>query len=151
MRLLANDLDGVDDSVLETSAFQINITVSNAGNVEETVIDSSVDAVIIEVDRGTEVRDKKISDVAQEIVKECEHCQNTSEILKCAQEKILTGRQLDITDPDIEISGETNFILVDRENLLDTGLDEISALVNCHLPIEVNFAGESARDLYGGS
>ena len=59
MRLLADDLDGVDDSVLETSAFQIDITVSNAGNVEETVIDSSVDAVIIEVDRGTEVRDKK--------------------------------------------------------------------------------------------
>ena len=59
----------------------------------------------------------------------------SSEILQCAQEKILTGRRLDITNPESEISGDIKYILVDKENLLVTGLDEISALVNCHLPI----------------
>ena len=61
----------------------------------------------------------------------------------------MTGRQLDITDPTSELSEDTNFILGDRENLLDTGLDEISNLVNLCLPVEVNFTGEAARD-YGG-
>ena len=36
--------------------------------------------------------------------------------------------------------------LVDRENLLETGLDEISNLVHLRLPVEVNFTGEAARD-----
>ena len=87
-----------------------------------------------------------ISDIVEEIVKACENCQNPTEILRCAQNKIVTGRQLDITDPTSELSGDTNFILVDRENLLDTGLDEISNLVNLRLPVEVNFTGEAARD-----
>ena len=67
----------------------------------------------------------------------------------CSRQKILTGRQLDITDLESEISGETNFILVDRESLLETGLDEISNVVNLCLPVKVNFTGEAARD-YGG-
>ena len=91
----------------------------------------------------------EISDIVEEIVKDCENCQNPTEILRCAQNKIVTGRQLDITDPTSELLGDTNFILVDRENLLDTGLDEISNLVNLRLPVEVNFTGEAARD-YGG-
>lgn len=44
---------------------------------------------------------------------------------------------------------ETQIFLVDRENLLDTGSDEISNLVNLRLPVEVNFTGEAACD-YGG-
>ena len=91
----------------------------------------------------------EISDIVEEIVKDCENCQNPTETLRCAQNKIVTGRQLDITDPTSELLGDKNFILVDRENLLDTGLDEISNLVNLRLPVEVNFIGEAARD-YGG-
>ena len=88
----------------------------------------------------------EISDIVEEIVKDCENCQNPTEILRCAQNKIVTGRQLDITDPTSELLGDTNFILVDRENLLETGLDEISNLVHLRLPVEVNFTGEAARD-----
>ena len=72
----------------------------------------------------------EISDIVEEIVKDCENCQNPTKILRCAQNKIVTGRQLDITDPASELLGDTNFILVDRENLLETGLDEILNLVN---------------------
>lgn len=92
---------------------------------------------------------REINEITEQIIKECEHSQNPVEILKCAQDKILTGRQLEITDPTSEIEGETNFILVDRENLFQTGLDEISNLTNLRNPIEVNFIGETARD-YGG-
>ena len=90
-----------------------------------------------------------ICELVQEIIKECEQCQNPTEILNYAQDKILTGRQLDITDLESEISGGTNFILVDRESLLETGLDEISNVVNLRLPVEVNFTGEAARDYRG--
>ena len=83
----------------------------------------------------------EISDIVEEIVKDCENCQNPTGILRCAQNKTVTRRQLAITDP--------TSILVDRENLLDTGLDEISNLVNLRLPVEVNFTEEAAHD-YGG-
>ena len=53
----------------------------------------------------------EISDIVEEIVKECENCQNPTEILRCAQNKIVTGRQLDITDPTSELFGDTNFFL----------------------------------------
>ena len=91
---MGDDLNDLDESVLETSAFQTDATVSNAGNAEETVIDSPGDAVIIEVDGGTEIREKKITDIAQEmIVKECEHCQNfhqkSSSVLK--KKSLLAG------------------------------------------------------------
>ncbi|XP_015747426.1 PREDICTED: uncharacterized protein LOC107327186 [Acropora digitifera] len=66
----------------------------------------------------------EISDIVEEIVKDCENCQNPTEILRCAHNKIVTGRQLDITDPTNELLGDTNFILVDRENLLETDLAE---------------------------
>lgn len=39
----------------------------------------------------------EISDIMEEIVKDCENCQNPTEILWCAQNKIVTGKQLDIT------------------------------------------------------
>ena len=93
---MGNDLNDLDESVLETSAFQTDATVSNAGNAEETVtvIDSPGEAVIIEADGGTEIREKKITDIAQEIiVKECEHCQNfhqkSSSVLK--KKSLLAG------------------------------------------------------------
>ena len=96
-----------------------------------------------------EEEEKDISDFVEEIIKECEQNQNTTEILRVAQNRILTGRPLDITDASREITGETNYILVDRNNILETGISEISTITNFRLPIEVNFIGEAARD-YGG-
>lgn len=46
-------------------------------------------------------------------------------------------------------TGETSCIIVDRDDLFDTGLDEIKNIKNFRLPLEVDFVGETARD-YGG-
>ena len=92
---------------------------------------------------------REINDITYEVIKECELYSNPAEILKHLQSKVLTGRQLDIKDPTIEVTGETNFILVDRENLLESSFDELSNLANLRLPLEVNFIGEAAQD-YGG-
>ena len=67
---------------------------------------------------------REINDITYEVIKECELYSNPAEILKHLQSKVLTGRQLDITDPTIEVTGETNFILVERENLLESSFDE---------------------------
>ncbi|PFX24171.1 hypothetical protein AWC38_SpisGene11235 [Stylophora pistillata] len=88
--------------------------------------------------------------ITQEIINYCVNVvQNPVEILKYAQRKILNGRPLETADVSIEIEGETNFILVDRENLLELGFEEISTISNFRLPLEVNFIGEAARD-FGG-
>ena len=146
--LFADDLDDIEDTVLDTSPFEIFNPVSDAVNVQEEVTDPPGEVINVS-DDDAEVKERGICELVQEIIKECEQCQNPTEILKYAQDKILTGRQLDITDLESEISGETNFILVDRESLLETGLDEISNVVNLRLPVEVNFTGEADRD-YGG-
>lgn len=143
VRLFADDLDDIEDTVLDTSPFQIFNQVSDAVNVEEEVADPPGEAIDVN-ENDAEVKERRICAIVQEIIKECEQCQNSTEIFKYAQDKILTGRQLHITDLGREISGETNFMSVDRESLLETGLDEISNLVNLRLPVEVNFTGEEA-------
>src|SRR6056300_742288 len=72
---------------------------------------------------------KGIDEITQEIIKHCAtNVQNPVEILKFAQDKILTGRQLETVDTSNEIEGDTNFILVDRDKVMDTGFEEISQI-----------------------
>ena len=60
----------------------------------------------------------------------------------------MTGRPLEITNVQEEITGGPNFILIDREDL-GGNHEEIGSLTNLRLPLEVNFVGEAAND-YGG-
>ncbi|XP_070575403.1 uncharacterized protein [Ptychodera flava] len=83
-----------------------------------------------------------------------EYCNTNSvsdpvEILKIFQSKMVTGRKLDIEDSAVLVEGETNFIMVDRSNILRTAIDEICLIDNPRLTLEVEFYGEEARDLGG--
>ena len=80
------------------------------------------------------------------IIGECKGFQNPVLILKKAQEHILVGRQLDVVDPSTELKGKTNFVIVDRDNLFQDALAEISLIDNLRLPLELNFMGEGAQD-----
>ncbi|KAH3781527.1 hypothetical protein DPMN_159358 [Dreissena polymorpha] len=55
---------------------------------------------------------------------------NPVDILRIYQEKIVIGRPLEINEDtqNTEIDGETNFIMVNRSNLIQTAFDEISTL-----------------------
>lgn len=70
------------------------------------------------------------------------------EILRYVQSKVLTGRQLDIDEnsvSDIEhVEGDTNFILVNRNKVLETSFEEISEIKTEDLrkTLEVLFNGE---------
>lgn len=64
------------------------------------------------------------------------------ELLGKMQNIFVTGRPLEVSNPDVEFTGETNFIMVDRNNLLHSTFEKISAISNKCLTLEVQFYGE---------
>lgn len=85
----------------------------------------------IVVDLTKEEEFAEIEEITQQIISHCaQNVQNPVEILKYAQEKIMCGRPLETMDTSTEIEGETNFILIDRENILKSGFEEISEITN---------------------
>ena len=90
-----------------------------------------------------------IYNIIVNIIDECKGFQNPVLILKKARKHILVGRQLDVVDPSTELKGKTNFLVVERDNLFQDALAEISLIDNLRLPLEVNFMEEGAQD-FGG-
>ena len=64
------------------------------------------------------------------------------EILRKLQKEIVTGRSLDVEDIASCQEGGTNCILVDRNNIMRTGFDEIQSLADLRRTLEVQFYGE---------
>ena len=94
----------------------------------------------------------EINRISQETLEYSKEESNPVEILRFFSNQMLSepcSRQLDVTDPSQEMTGETNFIIVDRDNLLKTAFDEMSSITNFRLPLEVKFSGEEAED-HGG-
>lgn len=74
-------------------------------------------------------------------------CQENSivdpvEILRKIQQEMVTGRPLEIEDVSQCIEGDTNFVMVDRLNLLTTARDEIESLTNLRPTLEIRFYNE---------
>lgn len=74
-------------------------------------------------------------------------CQENSivdpvEILRKIQQEMVTGRPLEIEDVSQCIEGDTNFVMVDRLNLLTTARDEIESLTNLRPTLEIQFYNE---------
>ena len=64
------------------------------------------------------------------------------------QKKMIAGRRLEIEDvTEDNTAGETNFVVVDRNNVLETGFDETMALKNKFLTLEVQFYDEVSSGL----
>ena len=55
---------------------------------------------------------------------------------------IATGQPLELTDVTQCSSGETNFILVNRNKLLDTDFDELKFHKNYRVTLELQFYDE---------
>ena len=73
-----------------------------------------------------------------------------TEMLRYLQCKIVYGRPLDRTNDECVLEGETNFIAVDRDNVLETTFDELRAIQDPRITFQVEFYGEMAQDS-GGS
>ena len=91
--------------VLDTSPYSTYIVSDAALSiVVEEVVDQVDDSESAEGDR-----EQNIAKIVEEVIKDCERCQNPTEVLLCAQDKIFTGKQLDITDPTTENNWRCKF------------------------------------------
>ena len=85
-----------------------------------------------------------VDEIVDKVVAYClQHdISNPVEILRCLQKEIVTGKPLELTDVTQCSSGETNFILVNRDKLLDTAFDELKFHSNYRVTLEVQFYDE---------
>ena len=64
---------------------------------------------------------------------------------------MVTGRALKVERVDEVSGGETNFIMVDRHNLMETAFDEIMSLGDYRKTLQVQFYGEVSAVCYKAS
>ena len=85
-----------------------------------------------------------ISSVINEISGYCQEnkVSSTKEVVRLMQSKLVRGRSLEIESEDTCPEGATNYILVDRYNILETGMEEITGLHDPFLTLDVQFYGE---------
>ena len=69
-----------------------------------------------------------------------------AEMLRYLQKKIVKGRPLEINDTSVDLKGETNFITVDRDDILQTTFDELKNVADPSITFQVQFYGEQAAD-----
>ena len=72
-----------------------------------------------------------------------------TEMLRYLQKKIVSGRPLEVTNSSRILEGETNFITVDRHNILETTFEELKHVADPRVTFEVQFYGEQAVDSGG--
>ena len=62
-----------------------------------------------------------------------------TEMLRYLQKKIVSGRPLEVTNSSSILEGETNFITVDRHNILETTFEELKQVADPRVTFEVQF------------
>ena len=87
---------------------------------------------------------KRVSDIVKNCVAYCKEKEITDpvDILRLFQSSIVTGRGLEVSDETDVLQGETNYILVDRDNVLQSAMEEIREIKDLRLCLEVQFYGE---------
>ena len=66
------------------------------------------------------------------------------EILRFLQKELLQGRDLDVTSESELMEGETNYICIDRHDILKTTFTELASIENFYITFEVDFMGKKA-------
>ena len=71
------------------------------------------------------------------------------ELIRFLQEKIVTGRALELTSCEEACEGAPNFITVDRDRVLETTFSELEFIDNYRLTFKVDFMEEESVDQGG--
>lgn len=90
-----------------------------------------------------------VQNVIQDVINHClDHdITNPVEVLRIAQSRIVTGRALEVKDPSSSDEGLTNFILVNRQEVFQSAMEELETIQDLRRTLEVSFYGETAKDL----
>lgn len=133
--LTGTTVDSTDTSSIggvSTSEGNVNpVNTAAASNIEEHPIQCPFD----------------IDDVISNA--KSQNLQDPVELLRFLQERIVKGRQLDMTSCEETCDGETNFITVDRDKVLETTFSELEFVDDYTLTFKVDFMGEESVD-HGG-
>ena len=148
--LLSDDSDEGSDIVNDHSSIEIPTSSENGQHGDNLQLQSeneeihSNESPPVREDQQNSVREINIYDEINNIIQYCKEqdFNNPVEILKYLQENLVQGRPLEIADASQCIDGETNFIMVDRSNLLNTATEEIQHLQNKFSTLEVQFYNE---------
>ena len=148
--LLSDESDEGSDIVNDHSSIEIRTSSENGEHGDNLQLQSeneeihSNESPPVREEQQNSVREINIYDEINNIIQYCKEqdFNNPVEILKYLQENLVQGRPLEIADASQCIDGETNFIMVDRSNLLNTATEEIQHLQNKYLTLEVQFYNE---------
>ena len=113
-------------------------------NVEDLTTDDNTaqtDLVEIQETFNNNPTSEKIKTVISTI-KDSQSDEKPIEILRTMQLLLMKGRALEVTNPEVCEEGETNFIIVDRNDILATGFEEIKAIEDLFMTLEVQFYDE---------
>ena len=148
--LLSDESDEGSDIVNDHSSIEIRTSSENGEHGDNLQLQSeneeihSNESPPVREEQQNSVREANIYDEINNIIQYCKEqdFNNPVEILKYLQENLVQGRPLEIADASQCIDGETNFIMVDRSNLLNTATEEIQHLQNKFSTLEVQFYNE---------
>ena len=142
------------ETTLNAATCTCSFATSDIDNTQD-----SPGAIVITHDQESfiddNVKDSGINSVISKAINYCftHDINDPTEILRYMQSVIVTGRKLEAIDDAVlflHSEGDTNFILVDRKNVLETGFDEIRNIPNEDLrkTLEVQFYSEVYLKLF---
>ena len=102
--------------------------------LESTISSSNAIAAVPVVDNLS------VDEIVDKVVgySSAENISNRVEILRCLQKDLVTGQPLEVMDATECSRGQTNFILIDRNNLLSTAFDELRSFEDYCVTLEVH-------------
>ena len=122
-------------SVVERSSTAMN-PAANPPSFNSSGEDSSIDTPLTKAEMSVDEVVNKTVHIGRHNVN------NPVDILRCLQQNIVTGRDLEVEKAHEPTEGETSYIMVDRSNLLQSSFDEFSCLQDYRKTLEVQFYDE---------
>ena len=114
----------------------MNLDPANPPSFNLSGEDSSIDTPLT-------MAEMSVDEVVNKTVHIARHNVNDPvDILRCFQQNIVTGRDLEVEKAHEPTEGETNYIMLDRSNLLQSSFDELSCLQDYRKTLEVQLYDE---------
>ena len=148
------DPDNDSDAILLKSYMEPEIQIvseTKAADTRLAVVPPVTTALLAETKDELNNHDESSVDAADALLNEIstQGLSDPVEILRFLQKNIVEGRELDVGDTSDTPEGETNYICVNRHDILTSTFSELEAIQNFHITFKVDCFGEMARDMGG--
>ena len=140
--------DPIDESIFDQPAFENN-PKDEVGPSTDQHASLSVDVVDLTHENNRPTSITSTTFIQEILTNAPSDLIEPVEILRFLPKKVVTGRALEIDSLSERTEGETNFITVDREKILETTFAELDYIENPRLTFQVDFMGEQSTDLGG--